>query len=114
MLVYKVLTPQEGAEFDLAGEVPFSPDDRRDGFVHLSTRAQLAGTLERHFAKEGEVRILAVRAGSLGDALRWEASRKGEAFPHLYGRLRARDVITEWRVARGPEGRFELPSDISS
>jgi len=114
VLIYKVLTSGEAAEFDRAGEAPLSPDDLRDGYVHLSTGAQLAGTLDRHFAKEGEVRILAVRAGQLGDALRWEASQKGEEFPHLYGRLLARDITAEWRVARGPDGCFELPSDVSS
>src|SRR5690625_3744348 len=112
MLVYKVLTLAEAAEYERAGEVPLSADDARDGYVHLSTRAQLPGTLERHFAGEPAIRVLAVEAERLGEALRWEESRKGEAFPHLYGRLQARDVAMGWVIARTHDGGFRLPVDM--
>jgi uncharacterized protein (DUF952 family) len=64
-----------------------SPDDRRDGFIHLSTAAQLAGTIERHFAGEAEVVILTFEPSDLGDRLKWEPSRGGDLFPHHYGPL---------------------------
>jgi len=112
MLVYKVLTLAQAAEYERTGEAPLSPDDARDGYVHLSTRAQLLGTLERHFAAEPAIRVLAVEADLLGEALRWEESRKGEAFPHLYGRLQARDVAMGWVIARAHDGSFRLPADM--
>lgn len=112
MLVYKVLTLAQAAEYERAGEVPLSGDDARDGYVHLSTRAQLLGTLERHFAAEPAIRVLAVEADRLGDALRWEKSRKGEDFPHLYGRLQAQDAAMSWEIARSHDGSFSMPADM--
>jgi uncharacterized protein (DUF952 family) len=86
-LVFKVLRPAEWAAFEAAGTFAGSPDDRRDGFIHLSTAAQLAGTIDRHFAGETEVVILAFEPADLGDSLKWEPSRGGELFPHHYGPL---------------------------
>lgn len=114
MLVYKALTLTEAEEYDLAGVAPLSPDDRRDGYVHLSTQAQLAQTLQRHFSEEQAVRVLAAKADDLGDALRWEASRNGEAFPHLYGQLQARDVVAGWMIGRGHDGSFRLPAEMAA
>ena len=59
--------------------------DRRDGFIHLSTHGQLAGTLERHFAGETGLIVLEIAADRLDAGLKWEPSRDGALFPHLYG-----------------------------
>lgn len=112
MQVYKVLTLDEAAEYEWAGSAPFSPDDQRDGYVHLSTGAQLLGTMTRHFAAEPAVRVLASDTARLGDELRWEESRNGEAFPHLYRQLHARDVTTSWVIGRGHDGGFRLPPEL--
>ncbi len=58
------------------------------GFIHLSTRAQLAETLRRHFAGQRDLVLIEVDPVDLGAALRWEPSRGGDLFPHLYGTLR--------------------------
>ena len=91
-LVFKVLRPAEWAAFEAEGRFEGSPDDRRDGFIHLSTAAQLAGTIDRHFAGEPEVVILAFEPSDLGDRLKWEPSRGGDLFPHHYGPLDAAAV----------------------
>ena len=63
------------------------PLDARDGFIHLSSAAQVRDTAARHFAGRPDLLLVAVDAASLGGALRWEPSRNGEPFPHLYGPL---------------------------
>jgi len=64
-----------------------SDDDARDGFIHLSSYAQLAGTLHKHFNGRGDLVLIEYDAGDLGPELRWEPSRGGELFPHLYKEL---------------------------
>jgi len=88
-LIYKVLRPAEWAELEAVGQFAGSPDDRRDGFIHLSTAEQLETTIAKHFAGESEVIVLEFAAASFGGALRWEASRGGALFPHVYGVLPA-------------------------
>ncbi len=114
MLVYKILTLDEAEAFDHTGEAPLSSADARDGYVHLSTREQLPGTLEKHFAGEPAVRLLAVDAGRLGEALRWEPARKRALFPHLYGRLQSGHVVEGWLLGRGHQGAFRLPKEIDA
>jgi uncharacterized protein (DUF952 family) len=92
MLLVKLFRAGEWAAFGTEGLFAGSADDRRDGFIHLSTAAQLAGTRARHFA--GETGLVAAWL-DVGDdpSLRWEASRGGQVFPHLYRPLRLADVI---------------------
>lgn len=61
-----------------------SPDDLRDGFIHFSTRSQVDGTLRKHFSGQTDLVILEISANALGPNLRWEVSRNGDRFPHLY------------------------------
>jgi len=90
--VYKILTRAQWSELRTKGEFAGSPDDLRDGFVHLSTLEQVPGTLAKHFAGQVGLVLVEVASAALGDALRWEASRGGALFPHLYGVLRVGDV----------------------
>ena len=91
--VFKIATAAEWAHAVEAGRYTGSPDDLRDGFIHFSSRHQLAGTLERHFAGRNSLVLVCVNAAALGDALKWEASRGGDLFPHLYRDLRLDDVL---------------------
>lgn len=84
-LVYKICPAADWERAEAAGEVPASADDRRDGFIHLSTATQLPGTMARHFAGQEDLVLVAIEAETLGTALRWEASRGGALFPHCYG-----------------------------
>ena len=83
-LLYKVLREAEWREAQTQGAVAGSADDLRDGFIHLSTRGQLAGTLDRHFAGETGLVVLEIAADRLNAGLKWEPSRDGALFPHLY------------------------------
>jgi uncharacterized protein (DUF952 family) len=71
-----------------------SPHDLRDGFIHFSTASQLAGTLQKHYAGQTDLMLLTIDAGILGDALKWEPSRGGDLFPHLYGPLPITSVVS--------------------
>lgn len=92
MLVYKILRGDEWRTLQQDGELQGSPIDLRDGFVHLSSAEQVAETAARHFAGVADLMLLAFDAAALGDALRWEPSRGGALFPHLYRPLRLGEV----------------------
>jgi len=86
-LIYKICSRAMWAEAEAAGVFEGSEVDRRDGFIHFSTEAQVAETARRHFAGQQDLVLVAVEATELGAELRWEPSRGGDLFPHLYGPL---------------------------
>jgi uncharacterized protein (DUF952 family) len=86
-VIYKLLDAREWADFVERGVFEGAGVDLADGYVHFSTREQVVETARRHFAGRGPLVALAVDAAGLGDALRWEPSRGGDLFPHLYGVL---------------------------
>jgi uncharacterized protein (DUF952 family) len=86
-LVYKVCPAAEWHEAARTGAYRGSAVDLRDGFIHFSTAAQLAETLRRHFAGQRDLVIVTLDPDDLGGGLRWEPSRGGALFPHLYGAL---------------------------
>lgn len=93
MLIYKIFRAHEWAALRAAGETPGAPVDIADGFVHFSTRDQAPETAARHFAGEDGLMLVAVETERLGEALKWEPSRGGAHFPHLYRSLRLADVV---------------------
>ena len=111
-LVYKVLRQTEWTAAQQVGVFRGSPADARDGFIHLSAARQLRAVCERHFAGEDDLVLLAVEAARLGSALKWEASHKGEAFPHLYGPLPLALVGSIADIHRGDDGRMIFPPEI--
>lgn len=90
--VYKVLRRSETVRIVADGRFVGSDDDLRDGFVHLSAAPQVHGTLARHFRGETGLFLGICPTERLAGELRWETSRKGDAFPHLYRPLRMADV----------------------
>lgn len=92
MVIYKILRGPEWADLRAKGETAGAPVDVADGFVHFSTPAQAAETAAKHFAGAEGLMLLGVEAERLGDDLRWEVSRGGAEFPHLYRELRLSDV----------------------
>jgi len=86
-LIYKILPRADWTAAQAAGRFEGSAVDVADGFIHFSTAEQAQETARRHFAGQGDLVVLAVEADDLGGALRWEASRGGALFPHLYGPL---------------------------
>lgn len=93
MLIFKIFRAAELAALHTAGETQGAPIDVADGYVHFSTAAQLAETAAKHFAGETDLSLLAVETDTLGEDLKWEPSRGGALFPHLYRRLRLTDVV---------------------
>lgn len=93
MAVFKILRAPEWGAFAAAGTTLGAPIDLRDGFVHLSSREQVEETARLHFAGPDDLVLVAVDEGRLGAALRWEASRGGDSFPHLFRELRVADVL---------------------
>lgn len=83
--------------------------DRADGFLHFSNAAQIVDSAAKHRAGETGLVLLAVDAAKLGDALRWELSRGGALFPHLYGNLPLDAVIAVHDLPLGPDGRHVFP-----
>lgn len=116
-LVYKVCTTDEWKAAGAAGVYVGSPDDRRDGYIHLSSPAQVAGTLARHFSSADgrglpDLVLVGFRPESLGAALRWEPSRNGENFPHLYGPLDPGLAVSIFELGLAPDGRHTLPGGL--
>jgi len=87
MLIYKILPKADWQAALAAGRYLGSPLDLKDGFIHFSTAAQAQETARRHFAGQRDLVIVAVEGDRLGQALRFEPSRGGDLFPHLYGPL---------------------------
>ena len=92
---YKLVDADAWAEARAAGVFEGSAVDHADGYIHMSTAAQLVETARRHYAGRSGLRLLTVETTGLGEALRWEASRGGELFPHLYGPLPLAAVTAE-------------------
>lgn len=103
MLVYKIIRTPEYAAFQRDGVTAGAPVDLADGYVHMSTAAQVAETLARHFAGQDGLWLLALDAQAL-TPLKWETSRGGALFPHLYRALRTEDVLWARALTLGPNG----------
>ncbi|GAB3957615.1 DUF952 domain-containing protein [Micromonospora vulcania] len=92
-MIYKLLPTVEWDDARATGELAGSAVDRQDGFIHLSAADQVVETARRHFAGATGLTLLTVVPERLGDALRWEPSRGGQLFPHLYGPLPVTAVV---------------------
>jgi len=106
MLIYKILRAEEWASLKTEGRTAGAPIDVADGFVHFSTADQATETAAKHFAGAEGLMLLALEAENLGDALKWEPSRGGALFPHLYGPLRLEDVLWHKPLPLGPQGHI--------
>lgn len=107
--IFKILAQTEWEAALAAGRYEGSAVDRRDGFIHFSTAAQAAETARRHFAGQVGLVVLEVEADDLGSALRWEPSRGGELFPHLYSPLDTGLVREVFAAPLDEDGTPKLP-----
>lgn len=106
MLIFKIFRRSEWDAFRAKGRTAGAPVDIADGFIHFSTREQVAETAAKHFDNESDLVLVAVEATRLGDALKWEASRGGALFPHLYRDLRIADVVWDKSLPLGATGHI--------
>lgn len=111
--VYKIVPRNLWIQARSAGVFAGSADDLRDGFIHFSTRAQLVGTLGRHFADAADLLLLELDAEGLGDALKWEASRGGDLFPHLYRAFRPDEVVQVWTLGPPGDAASRIPEELN-
>jgi uncharacterized protein (DUF952 family) len=110
-LVYKILSRADWAAALAAGEYRGSEHDARDGFIHFSRAHQLAATAAKYFAGRQDLVLLAIDVTALGPALRYEASRGGDLFPHLYATLTLSAV--RWsEPLRWQDGAFGWPAKL--
>ena len=109
--IYKI-TPR--ADWDaalVAGRFDGAPVDVKDGFIHFSTADQVAKTAEIHFSGQNDLLLVAVDSQKLGDALKWEVSRGGALFPHLYAHLLPSAVVWSRPMLLSANGTHQIPLD---
>jgi uncharacterized protein (DUF952 family) len=104
-LVFKILATEEWRAAERDGVFTGAAVDRADGYIHFSTAAQAPETAAKWFAGRADLTLVAVEADALGAPLRWEPSRGGALFPHLYGLLPMRAVVWSRPLPLGPDGR---------
>jgi uncharacterized protein (DUF952 family) len=110
LVAYKVLLGTQMAELELTGRFAGAAIDLADGYIHLSTADQLTETVDKHFAGQDDLHVAAVDLAALGDAIRWEPSRGGQLFPHLYGELTLDVIIAYGPLVRGHHGVVTPPA----
>ena len=108
-LIYKICPQALWREAESAGGFSGAPIDLADGYIHFSTAEQAQETADKHFVGQGDLLLVAVDADALGSALRYEPSRGGALFPHLYAPLNLDAVRWVKPLPLGPDGRHAFP-----
>jgi len=108
-IIYHLARERAWQEAGRTGTYQGAPEDRSDGFLHFSTAGQIVESAARHKAGQPDLVLLAVDADLLGAALRWETSRGGALFPHLYGDLPVNAVLWAKPLPLGPDGAHRFP-----
>ena len=114
--IYKIVPESLWAEATKIGAFNGSPADVADGFIHFSTAAQVRETAAKHFAGQQGLLLVAIDVDRLPDRLKWEPSRGGALFPHLYGPLPVDAAIWIEPLPIGADGQHiwpEMPDDKS-
>jgi uncharacterized protein (DUF952 family) len=108
-MIYHMCRADEWASAVEAGTYRGSSQDQADGFIHFSTAAQIAESARRHRPGQDGLLLIAVDADRLGDRLKWEPSRGGDLFPHLYGPLDPAESTIVGLLPLGPDGLHVFP-----
>jgi uncharacterized protein (DUF952 family) len=108
--IYKICDAAAWQAAEGAGKFAGAPVDRADGYIHFSAAEQVEATAAKHFAGGRDLVLVAVDADGLGPALKWEPSRGGTLFPHLYGTLPLTAVRWTKPLPLGPDGRHVFPA----
>ena len=111
--IYKGLTPEQWASFQAAQVFTGSPVDLVDGYIHMSCAAQLKETLDKWYADQAEVILLQIDAAAIETDLKYEVSRGGLEFPHLFADLPMSAVGQVW-VVSPDAGVYTLPTDLTA
>ncbi len=108
-LIYKICPRALWQAAERAGVFRGAPVDRSDGYIHFSTAEQVRETAAKHFAGQRDLVLVAVEAEALGAGLKWEPSRGGALFPHLYGEMSLRSVQWVKPLPLAADGRHGFP-----
>ncbi len=111
--IYKISTRQE---WDLAlskGVYQGSKDDLRDGFIHFSKASQLRETARKHFSGQADLLLIVVDSSKFGPELKWEVSRGGELFPHLFDSLNVSLISGQYELPLNDQGEHVFPEEIA-
>ncbi|MXN65954.1 DUF952 domain-containing protein [Stappia sp. GBMRC 2046] len=111
-IIYKIVTSTQWAEAQSAGRFDGAPVDQADGFIHFSSADQVRETAAKHFGGQSGLLLVGVEAEKLGDALKWEVSRGGALFPHLYASLDLAKVGWVNDLPLGPGGVHVFPEGL--
>lgn len=112
-IIYKICPHTLWREAEKAGRFSGAPVDLADGFIHFSAADQVRETATRHFAGQADLLLVAVEAERLGEALKWEVSRGGALFPHLYAPLDTSAALWVKPLPLGGDGRHVFPADLA-
>lgn len=110
--IFKIADLNAWSEACARGVYLGSDADKRDGFIHFSARHQLSETARKHFAGQSGLVLIAFDSAALGPGLRWEASRGGDLFPHLYAPLPTKAALWTKPLTLGEDGTPDLPRDL--
>ena len=111
-LIYKITDRTAWDQAISGGAFAAAPVDLADGYIHFSTAEQVAETAAKHFRDQSDLIIIAVDAAALGPALKWEPSRGGALFPHLYAPLDVAHARAVYDLPLGPGGIPVVPANI--
>jgi uncharacterized protein (DUF952 family) len=107
-LIYKIVPQDLWRAAETAGQFDGAPVDLADGYIHFSTAAQVQETADKHFSGQADLLLVTFEDADLGPGLRWEPSRGGQLFPHLYGPLPTHLARSAAPMPLGPDGRHAL------
>ena len=110
-IAYRLATPERWAEVMTAGVFDGDPHDHADGFIHLSAAAQVEGTLIKHYDQHDRLVLVEIDLTQLGETVKWEVSRDGEKFPHVYGVIPVSAVKGIRHLVRDDEKSWVIPEE---
>ncbi|MEP0944638.1 MAG: DUF952 domain-containing protein [Rhizobiaceae bacterium] len=110
-LIYKITPKTAWNAAEAAGQFEGAAIDLQDGYIHFSTAEQVAETAAKHFAGQDDLLLVAIETSKLGDALKWEVSRGGALFPHLYATLSMDAVAWSRAMQLSENGLHNIPMD---
>ena len=110
--IYKIATQEQWNEAIACGVFKGAPIDLEDGYIHFSTAEQARETAAKHFHGQKNLKLVSVATAPLGDALKWEVSRGGALFPHLYAELKTSDAVSVIDLPEDDTGGHIFPGDL--
>jgi uncharacterized protein (DUF952 family) len=111
--IYKIVTAEQWRIAERDGVFTGAPIDLTDGYIHFSTARQVRETAAKHFAGQGDLLLVAIPTASIEDTLKWEVSRGGALFPHLYATLDPKLATWVKPLPLGVDGKHAFPDLVA-